>query len=228
VIQDLGMRIVVAAAPLLFLAPTGSAQTVEFLPEINIYIKHDPNVRVTFQAKQTRENGSPTQAEIGPSIDLYWRPLKNLIGNRVDESKKRFILLSFGYRYMPSPDAPTTNRMLMVATPRVPIRSKLVVSDRNRGELNFSNGDLTGRYRNRLQLEREITIRTYKPTPYVNVEVFYDTKYRKWSSTSLEAGCQFPVRKHAEIEFYYEHQNNTGKAPNHQVNGIGLVLNVRF
>jgi len=38
---------------------------------------------------------------------------------------------------------------------------------RNRGELNFSNGDLTWRYR--LQFERQITIGSHHPHTYANV-----------------------------------------------------------
>ncbi len=71
------------------------AQAVEFLPEINTYVKLDTNVRFAFQAKETRENGFPKQAEIGPSMEFYWRPLKNLRPNEVDEAKTRFMLLSF-------------------------------------------------------------------------------------------------------------------------------------
>jgi len=218
----------VAVACLVLLLGATFAQTAEFMPEIDTYLKLNSDVRFYFQAKQTRENGNPTQGMIGPSIEFYWRPLKNLIRIDGDESKERFILLSFGYRYMPSPDEPTTHQVLMVATPRFPLKSKLVVSDRNRGELNFSNGDLTWRYRNRLQIEREIAIRSYRLAPYANVEVYYDSKYQKWSSTAIEAGCEFPIRERSAIDFYYEHENNTGRAPNQQVNGIGLVLNLYF
>ncbi len=217
-----------AVSLLLFFRPAASAQTTQFLPEIDIYVSLDPNARFAFQAKETREEGIPTQAEIGPSVEFYWRPLKNLVRNGVDESKSRFILLSVGYRYLPSSDAPEINRILMVAAPRLPLKSKLVISDRNRGELNFSNGDLTWRYRNRLQLEREITIRSYHPTPYANVEVYYDSKFQKWSSTAIEGGSQFPIRKHSEIDIYYEHQNNTEAGPNQQVNAVGAILNLYF
>lgn len=213
---------------MLLLLSTASAQTAQFLPEVNTYAAFNSRSRLLFQAKQTRENGQPTQGEIGPSIDFYWRPLSNLVENHVDQSKAKFILLSFGYRYMPSADAPTNNRILMVATPRLPIKSKLVVSDRNRGELNFNNGDLTWRYRNQLQFEREISIRSYRPTPFTTVETFYDSRYHKWSSTAIEAGCQFPIRTHLEIDLYYQHQNNTGPTPNQQIDGIGLVANVFF
>lgn len=218
----------IAASLVLLFGATLCAQTTEFLPEINTYVKLDPNVRFTFQAKQTRENGDPTQGEIGPSIDFHFRPFRNLGHEHPNQAKTRYLLLSFGYRYVPTRDRPPTNRILLVATPRLPLKAKVVASDRNRGELNFSNGDLTWRYRNRLQLEREVTIRSYRPTPFANVEVYYDSRFQKWSSTAIEAGCQFLIRKHSEIEFYYEHQNNTGTAPNRQVDGIGLMLNLYF
>jgi Protein of unknown function (DUF2490) len=213
---------------LLLFRPTAYAQTSEYLPEIDTYISLEPDARFNFQAKETREDGIPTQAEIGPSMEFYWRPLKGLVPNGVDEAKTRFILLSFGYHYLPTSNAPATNRILMVATPRFPLKSKLVISDRNRGELNFSNGGLTWRYRNRLQLEREITIRHYHPTPYANIEVYYNSMFQKWSTTAIEAGSQFPFPRHYEILVYYEHQNNTGTPHNQQVNAIGTILNLHF
>lgn len=202
----------------LFVCRSADAQTFQFLPEIDTHVKWKPHVSFLFQAKQTRENGDPTKGEIGPSLDTYWGP----------KSNQQLLLLSVGYRYLPSAIAPTTNRVLMVATPRLSLKPRIVISDRNRGELNFSNGDQNWRYRNRLEFEREIAIGGYRPTPYANVEFYYDSKYQKWSSTAIEAGGRFPVQKHAEIGLYYEHQNNTGKAPNRQVNGIGLILNLDF
>jgi hypothetical protein len=82
------------------------------------------------------------------------------------------------------------------------------------------------RYRNKLAIERPLVIRSYHPAPYTSVEVYYESQYRKWSTTEIEIGCLFPVRKHFEITSYYEHQNNTGKIPNRQLHGIGLTLNV--
>lgn len=70
-----------------------------------------------------------------------------------------------------------------------------MISDRDRGELNFINGDLNWRYRNRLQVEREIITHPYHPTPYASVEVYYDSEFQKWSSTVIEAGSEFPNPK---------------------------------
>jgi hypothetical protein len=34
--------------------------------------------------------------------------------------------------------------------------------------------------------------------------------------------------KHVELNPYYEHQNNTGKSPNQQLNQLGLILSLFF
>jgi hypothetical protein len=71
-------------------------------------------------------------------------------------------------------------------------------------------------------------IRPYHPKPYASAEGFYESQYGKWSTTALYAGCIFPVGKHVQIDPYYEHENNTGKKPNQQVNAAGLILNLYF
>ena len=213
----------------LLIAPCAFTQTFQYLPEIDVYKRLNPNVRFVFQAKETREDGGPTQSEIGPSIEFYWRGLKTLVPDGVNAANTDLLLLSLGYRYLPSPNEPTTHRILLMATPRIPLRnSKVVLSDRNRGEVNFTNGDVTWRYRNRLQLERQFTIRSHHATPFANVEAYYDSNFQKWSSTVIRAGCQLPIRNHVEIDLYYEHQNNTGVAPNRQINAVGSILNLHF
>ncbi|MGA7463490.1 MAG: DUF2490 domain-containing protein, partial [Candidatus Korobacteraceae bacterium] len=68
----------------------------------------------------------------------------------------------------------------------------------------------------------------YHPSPYISAEVWYTSQYQKWSTTSLFAGCLFPFGEHFEFNPYYEHQNNTGKSPNQQLNQLGLALNLWF
>ena len=206
-------------------------QTFEFLPEIDGYYKLDSKLQLSFQAKQTRENGAPTQAEIGPSVRILLKPLINLSRIHIydlDPTRSRALALSFGYRYVYSPDAPAVNRVILAATPNLPLKGDVLISDRNRGELNFSAGNLTWRYRNRLTIQRALTIHSFHPIPYGSAEFYYDSTYRKWSSTDLYAGVRLPLGTHTEIDSYYEHENNTGKKPNKQVNALGLVLNLYF
>lgn len=220
---------------LLLLCSCGAASaqnsTTEFLPEVDANAQVHPDVRFVFQAKDTREGGNPDQFEVGPSIAYYLKPIFKL-GDftklELDRSKSRPLVLSVGYRYLVSPDAPSVNRMEPEALLHLSLKGQILISDRNRADLDWSNHNFTWRYRNRLTVEHRITIHSYRPAPYVSAEIFYESKYAKWSTTSLYAGCLFPVGKHVEFDVYYEHENNTGKSPNSQLNAAGLVLSLYF
>jgi hypothetical protein len=213
-----------------FLYLPASAQSLQGVPEIDTYVKLDPDVRFTFQVKETREGGDPTQAEIGPSLDFYLKPLVKLKGATefdLDDSKSRFLVLTVGYRYLPEANgAPGTNRLEPVARINFPMKGRFLLTDRSRADIDWQNGDLSWRYRNRFQIERALRIHSYHPAPYISVEFFYESQYGKWSDTALYAGCLFPIRRHVEFDLYYEHQNNTGSSPNQQLEQLGIILNL--
>ena len=209
----------------------GQTSVTEFLPEIDAHFEINSNVRFVFQAKETREGGDPTQAEVGPSIEFYLKPLiklKKVTAFDLNDAKSRPLVFSVGYRYVPSPGKPTINRLEPVVTFHFPLPARILFSDRNRADLDWSAGKFAWRYRNRVTFERRVTIRSYHPMPYASAEAFYDNRYSKWSSTNLYAGCLLPVGRHIEFDPYYEHENNTGKRPNQQVNAAGLVLGLFF
>lgn len=205
------------------------AQEAEFLPEVDVYLKLTTSIRAVVQASNTREGGDPTQLTIGPSLELYIKPLiklKDVSAFDLDDSKGRALVLAGGYRYLPTPGSPSTNRIELTATSHFPTNLGLLFSDRSQSDLDWSNGAFKWRYRNKLVIEHPLVIRSYHPAPYASVEVYYESQYQKWSTTEVEAGFLFPFKKRFEINPYYEHQNNTGKAPNRQLHGIGLTLNV--
>ena len=209
-----------------------SAQTAQVLPEVDTYFKLSSELRVSFQAKETREAGDPIHAEIGPSLDFYLKPLirlKKATEFDLDDSKSRPLVFSVGYRYLPQANnAPATNRMEPVVTFNFPLKGRFLLSDRNRADLDWRNGNFTWRYRNRIQIEKTITLRSYHFSPYASAEFFYQSQFGKWSDTAIYAGCIFPIGKRLEVNPYYEHQNNTGNSPNQQLNQLGLMLNLYF
>ena len=208
-----------------------AAQTSQLLPEIDVYYKLQPELRIWFQAKGTREGGSASQAEIGPSLDWYvkpWVKLKDVTAFDFDDSKTRLLVLSVGYRYLPSANSPPENRLEPIVTMNFPLKGKLLLSDRNRADLDWQSGSFSWRYRNRISLERALPIQHYHFIPYVMAELFYESQYGKWSDTAIYAGCLLPIGKHVQFNPYYEHQNNTGKSPNQQLNQLGLMLNLFF
>ena len=217
---------------LLALCPAGVAQSGEFLPEIDAYFRIRPDLRLWLQAKETYEGGTPVTAELGPSLEytLKSRSLLSTITNfDTDRSKASPAVFSLGYRYLPYPGSPPTNRLEPVLTLNAPLRHfKALLSDRNRFDLDWQNGGFQWRYRNRLQLQRTWRIGSYHLSPYASAEFYYESLYAKWADTALSAGCSFPIRKHFDLNPYYEHQNQTGTSPNQQYNQFGLMLNLFF
>jgi hypothetical protein len=206
-----------------------STQETQFLPEVDANFKLNPKVRLGVQAKDTRDGGDQTQAEIGPSVEFYVKPLvrlKEITAFDLDDAKKRLLVLTGGYRYLASPSSPATNRVPLAATSHFPMKARLLIADRNRVDLDWSDGKFTWRYRNMLVVERTVSIHSYHFIPYASVEGYYESQYQKWSTTELYAGSLFPMGKYFQLAAYYEHQNNTGKSPNTQLHGLGLALNI--
>jgi hypothetical protein len=211
--------------------PPARAQNVQFLPEIDAHLKLNSTLRTYLEAKDDRDAGAENQFTIGPSIQLYLKPLVKLKHVRVfdlDDSKSKALVVETGYRYITAPNASPTNRMLVAATWNFPLKAGFAISDRNRGDLDWKNGGFTWRYRNKLTLDRTFSVHSYHFIPYVAAEPYYTSQYQKWSTTDLYAGCLFPVGKHVQFNSYYEHENNTGKHPNQQKNEIGLALYLYF
>ncbi len=207
------------------------SQETQFLPEIDAHLNLNSTLRVYLETKDDRDGGDPTQFTIGPSIQFYLKPLVRLKRVKtfdLDDAKSRALVVEAGYRYITAPDAPSEQRMVLTATFHFPLMAGFRLSDRNRADLDWENGKFTWRYRNKLAVERTVAIRSYHFIPYVAAEPFYESRYGKWSTTSLYAGCLFPVGKHVEFNTYYEHDNNTGKPPNQQASSAGLALYLFF
>jgi hypothetical protein len=207
------------------------AQETQFLPEVDAHLTLNSTFRTYLEAKDDRDGGDPTQFTIGPSMQFYLKPLLKLKSATVfdlDDAKARPLVLEAGYRYITAPDTPPENRMVVSATFHFPLIAAVVLTDRNRADLDWKNASFSWRYRNKLTLERTFSIYSYHLIPYVAAEPFYESQYGKWSTTSLYAGCLFPVGKHVEFNTYYEHDNNTGKHHNQQVNSVGLALYLYF
>jgi hypothetical protein len=216
-----------SALCLLFSCVCAQAQTVQFLPEVDTYLKLNAMFRVYNQAKDDRDGGDSTQITSGPSVELYLKPLlklKKITSFDLDDSKPRALVFEAGYRYITAPNEPLDNRFLVAVTSHFPVKAGLLITERNRADLDWKGGVSNWRYRNKITLERTFAIHSYHLIPYVAFEPFYESQYNKWSTTTEYAGCLLPVGKHVEFNPYYEHENDTGKAPNKQENFVGLAV----
>lgn len=214
-----------------FACPLATAQDTQFLPEIDAHVQLNSILRPYLQAMDDREGGDPEQFTFGPSIELYAKPLirlKHVTRFDLDDAKSRPLVLESGYRIITAPNTPVDNRAVEAATSHLPLMAKILLADRNRADLDWKNGTFRWRYRNKLTLQRTFTIHSLHLIPYVAVEPFYESQYKKWSATDVYAGCQFPISRHVQLTAYYEHENDTGQNPNRQNNYLGLVFKLFF
>jgi hypothetical protein len=211
--------------------PAVRAQNTQFLPEVDAYLTLNSQFRAYVQAKDDREGGDPEQFTFGPSIQFYAKPLiklKRVTTFDLDDSKSRPLVLESGYRIISAPGAPPESRAVEAATSRLPLFAGILLTDRNRFDLDWKNGAFTWRYRNKLTLERTFAVHSYHLIPYVAAEPFYESQYSKWSATDLYAGCLLPVGKHVEFDPYFEFENDTSKRPNRQQYYVGLIAQFYF
>jgi hypothetical protein len=225
-------RLLATFLVLLACAPArAQTSTTFFLPEVDAYFRLASSIRLELQGKGAIEDGDFYRATLGPSLEFNYKPLKKLkdiIIFDLDDMKCQPVMLSLGYRYLPSGTGPPTNRFEPILMLHIPAPGRLLVTDRNRADLDWSSGSYKWRYRNRITMERRVSIRSYHPAPYASAEALYESPYSKWASTRLYAGFLLPLTRHLQLDPYSEHENNTGKRPNQPVNAGGLVLSLYF
>lgn len=81
--------------------------------------------------------------------------------------------------------------------------------------------------RERIQVQRDITIGNYLFTPYASAEVYFDTQYKQMSRYRLILGVTLPVCEHFSVEPYLARQvDNAGSFT--ITNAIGLTVIASF
>jgi hypothetical protein len=69
--------------------------------------------------------------------------------------------------------------------------------------------------------EQDFAIGHLAYTPYLDGEVFYDTRYGASSQNRYSVGVQIPAGSHVVLDTYFLRQNQNRSTPQH-VNVIGL------
>ena len=226
---------------LLVLSSTQSARAQEpttrseFWPEIDVYITVKPKVRLYFLGTVSKsvEDGELRNAQ----------GYEGQIGVHVDYIPNNHVILRTGYRYgtaVGSNSEPfKEHRLVTEQTLRHLLPGDFILSDRNREDFRFVNGDFSFRYRNRVTLEREVHLfKGRNITPYVSGEIFYDTRYKTWNRNRWAVGVQQSLlrgplqklllpKRQVILDLYYMRQNDSRSEIQH-VNALGAALSFYF
>ena len=219
-----------AVAVLLALAGAAGAQDVstQFWPEIDTFVRLNDDMRLYVPASKTRvgTENSGQDGTVGIYFDYYALPIANLgLTGPASAPRSRRLLLRVGYGYTAGDDGqPATNTLTAEATGRMHLPWELLLSDRNRFDLNFVGGDFDPRYRNRLRLERSVDVGKTTLVAYVYGELFYDFDQGSLFRTRATGGVEVHVWDRFVPELYFQRDFNKGSSGD--VNGFGLVFSV--
>ena len=208
--------------------PAGHAQTGQnqWWPEVDTFFQLNPKVRLSFFAQRSTDGRNYNSAEIGPNLDIALKPLRKRISTN-DADKNKLVVFRIGYRYLASTDGPNENRGIVQLTQRFPLPRSFLVSDRNRSDLRWIGGRFSWRYRNLLTVERTVKIKSFSFNPYAEGEVYFDSRYKKWSKNSYSFGIGIPIGNRFEAKPYFERDNQSHSTLQH-VNAVGFILYLYF
>jgi hypothetical protein len=229
------MRRKAALGLLLLLACAAAAKgedsdsTSQFWPEVDLFIGLNARSRLYLVYSGTKKENLNTYADgqTGAYFDFWALPaLRKDLRKRPDASLSRLLLVRTGYLYsrpLNSSGAATEHMLTYEATARAPLPKSLLVSDRNRFDFRWVNGDFTWRYRNRLKLERTFQAGRFQLTPYAHGEIFYSPEKRSFTRLRYAAGMEWAITQRIVLEGYYLRQNDWGSVPQF-VNAAGLAV----
>jgi hypothetical protein len=203
----------------------------ELWPEIDVYVPLNEKFRLFFLATVTkaRETRDSFEGQLGAHVDYFWRD---------------HLSFRVGYRYGSSlgdsDDPFREHRIITEQSFRKKTKWSIQLTDRNRQDWRWVNGDFSFRYRNRITAEKEFRLWGRPVTPYGSAEAFYDSRFSTFNRYRFATGVQYTLRKHRSneplllllrkqrvLDIYYLRQEDTRSQPKH-VNAIGISFAIHF
>jgi hypothetical protein len=203
----------------------------EIRPEVGLYIQQGPLIRIEFGDSFIGDlSKHDWHGHFAVYVETALKPvLRRELRDRPDVYRNKYLTFRVGYRYQTSltnSHSAAENRGIVELNSRYQLPWQFVVADRNRAELRFIQGkSFSTRYRNRLRLERDFKHGWFDCTPYVYDEVFYDTRYDKWTPNRYGFGVEFPINRHVVLEPNYFRQHGSRSNPPN-LNAFGFKFNL--
>jgi hypothetical protein len=206
-----------AAAALLTAVEVRAGETNELWPEIQFHKWFNGRQsRAIFMMSHSRDRDSDSsyQAELGLTFEHHFT---DWFWGRA------------GFRHANATDGGPfqENRLLTEQIFRLPIGLGVSADFRTREDFRWLDTGFSVRLRERLQVQRDVTIGTYVFTPYASAEIYYDTRFNQIARYRLILGSAFPVGEHFQIEPYVARQVDAVGSFT-VTNAIGLVLTTSF
>lgn len=205
-----------------------SATVWEARPKLVSAIDLLPRTRLeTWVESQQGLDFSFQRWRTGGLLNRRIKPILNLRLRDIDEDNDNYLVIGGGYEYLHTVargHLTIDNTIIAYATPHI-LFAGLLLSDRNRSEFRWINGVDDFRYRNRVTINRQSQVGTFRFAPYGYGEVFYNSRSRSWNHREYAAGVQVPYRSRFMVDTYLLHECFTG-CGHGSANMLGVTMNL--
>jgi len=195
-----------AALALLLLSGAARADDpTEIWPELNLYEKLGPATRLYFVAAYARGKESDALSlDLAGYFDLTLGPPVRRSLLQDDWRAKKYFWARVGYDHVFKAEGKTKatpeDRGIVALHARAYLPAGILFEGRARADLRWIGGDYSTRYRLRGELNRDFNVREHLVTPYIQAEVFYDTRYDGWARELYQVGAEVEVTRHFRVE----------------------------
>jgi hypothetical protein len=190
-----------------------AADSTEFWPELNAFVTLGPRTRLFLDAAYAdgKETDRPA-LDLGAYLDISLKPIKRKLRTE-DWQRSRYFWARIGYDRVFKGTGATVaevdeDRGIVSFYGKALLPAEFVAEARVRADLRWIGGDYSTRYRFRIEVNREFTVRDHTVLPYFNVEWFYDTRYDGWARTLYTLSTEVTVDPHFRYEIYLARQND--------------------
>ena len=216
----------------------GSAQagdTSEFWPELSAFVQLNETTRAHLNTAYALGKESDVRsANTAAYFDVSLKPIARMRKDRLsdDWQRNRYLWARVGYdRIFEVTDSTgvevVEDRGVIALYGRVPLPAEFWLETRSRADFRWIGDEYSNRYRFRLDLSREFTVRDHAVVPYGNVEWFYDTRYDDWARTLATLGVEVTATDRFRYEVYLARQ--VDRLPeSRDLDALGVVLKWYF
>jgi hypothetical protein len=184
-----------------------AVDSAQFWPELSLFQNLGPQTRLYLDAAYARDRESDGRSlELAGYLDVTLQPFLRGPLRGEDWRKNKYFWLRLGYDHLFKTEGGEKqtgeDRVILSAYPRAYLPEEIMLEGRLRADLRWIGGDYSTRYRLRLEVNREFTVHGQAFTPYLQAEVFYDTRYDGWSRDYFQLGAELPLTEHFRVEPY--------------------------
>jgi hypothetical protein len=202
----------------------------EVWPEIDAFYRFNDKFRLfAFVSGTQLKSSSYTDGGLAVNLDYFALPIWRKARTYADSARGNLLWLRGGFFYSSSPKNTTDGfkeyTIVTEANTRFFLPLELLLTNKNRIDWRFLNGDFQPRYRPRITVERDLKTDFLTFNAYFYAEYFLNFKNNGSNRLRLALGTELRVAKHINFEVYFVHQFDNG-LDIVTVNAVGLALKI--